>query len=133
MMLRENSSRERLFFSVAMAEMFRAVGRRYTPKATSEAGWYKQNSWTIEEEDAFKRWFARRAARELRLSRRLAEKAAACWVLNYGWRLQKAANSQERNPGESPGPLRPSLAVRRKFSRRKAGKTVTTNASTIQK
>jgi hypothetical protein len=81
------SKKEDKLLHTALREMFRPVGRRYSPKATSKPEWYSESAWTSEQQEQFGKWLAKLIRRELRHPAYKADREAGWFVFNYGWKV----------------------------------------------
>jgi hypothetical protein len=77
------------FLETALIEMFRRVGRKYSPQATSKFGWYNKSTWTSAEQREFRRWLTQLIRQELGYRVAIAKMAAGGFVLNYGWKVDE--------------------------------------------
>ena len=92
---------------IILREMCRRVGADFEKINFKEKGWFKNYSWSIDSEKAFKEWLitsllenkeTRKAllGTTAKLTKRKAKDAAAFFVFNYGWRyLQTNENDEE--------------------------------------
>jgi hypothetical protein len=83
------SKKEENFVGTALTEMFRRVGRKYSPKATSKPAWYCKSTWTSDEQQQYRRWLTQLIRRELKHRVSIAKMAAGGFVLNYGWKIDE--------------------------------------------
>jgi len=91
-------NKEEKFLNAALTEMFRLVGRKYSPKATSKPDWYCQSTWTSQEQNEFAKWLAELIRRELRRRAYRADREAAWFVMNYGWKVKDHRAARETAP-----------------------------------
>ena len=83
------SDKEKKFLQTALTEMFRRVGRKYSPRATSKPEWYCASTWTSQEQDHYRRWLTQLIRREFRYRVAVAKMEAGCFILNFGWKVDK--------------------------------------------
>jgi hypothetical protein len=81
--------KEKKILEAALTEMFRRVGRKYSPKATSKPHWYCVTTWTFREQAHYRRWLTQLIRREFRYRVPLAKMEAGCFILNFGWKVGK--------------------------------------------
>ena len=77
--------REEKFIAAALTEMFKRVGRKYSPEATSKLDWYFESTWTSQQEGEFRQWLAKLIRRKLRHPASKADREAGWFIFNYGW------------------------------------------------
>jgi len=82
-----SSKNEERFLDTALTEMFRRVGRKYSPQATAKPKWYDESTWTSREQAGFRRWLTQLFRLEFKHQVSLAKMAAGGFVLNYGWKV----------------------------------------------
>jgi hypothetical protein len=68
-----------------MEEMFRRVGARYSEKVCREDGWYRKRSWTMAQEEEFRKWMTDLIRRRHRWPKKTAQKEASWFLLMYSW------------------------------------------------
>lgn len=73
-------------FQECLDEMFRRVGIRYSKKFVGQIDWYRNKSWTENEEKSFKDWMVGLLRKKKRWTKRMSEKEAGWFVFNYGWK-----------------------------------------------
>jgi len=81
------SKKEKKFFDTALRKMFRLVGRKYSPQATSKPEWYYESTWTSKQQSEFRKWLSTLIRRELKYAAHKADWEAAWFVFNFGWRV----------------------------------------------
>jgi len=106
------SNKEEKFIDAALAEMFRLVDRKYSPKATSSPEWYYESTWTSQQQEQFREWLTKLIRRDLRHPAYKADRAADWFVFNYGWRVEEqriaqapapvTAGNRKKRPGIAP-------------------------------
>jgi hypothetical protein len=69
--------------------MFRRVGRKYSPKATSKPEWYCKSTWSSDEQQQYRRWLTQLIRREFGYRVAIAKMEAGWFILNYGWRVSE--------------------------------------------
>jgi len=69
--------------AIILTEMFKRVGLVYSPEFTKQDEWYRQHTWTQEEETDFKKWLVQYIKKN-KLNIR-AELEAGIFLLDYGW------------------------------------------------
>ncbi|MFA7219145.1 MAG: hypothetical protein WC119_01290 [Synergistaceae bacterium] len=71
---------------LCLKEMFMRVGENFpNENLTSKDKWYIMHSWTIEEEENFKRWMISCLRRSLRWTKERAMTETAMFLLQWGW------------------------------------------------
>lgn len=78
---------EELVFNKYLPEMFKRVGRSTdTIKTTiKEPSWFTSTKWTIEQENIFKIWLVSQLRKDIKLTKKAAEREADMFCLNFGW------------------------------------------------
>jgi len=80
-------SKTNKFFTNAINEMFKAVGfDGFDSEFAKQDGWYSKRAWTSEQRNKFKDWFIQSAKKDLRWSKRLAEREFAFFDFMWGWK-----------------------------------------------
>jgi hypothetical protein len=75
------------FFQKAIDEMFKRVGfAGFDSDFAKQDGWYSKKSWTPEQRNQFRDWFITSARKDLRWSKRLAEREFAFFDFMWGWK-----------------------------------------------
>jgi hypothetical protein len=78
------------FYLRALDEMFRRVGfEGYDEEFAKKPYWYIERSWSLEEDVNFTKWFTEEYRKTFRCPKYVAKGAAAMFVFNYGWKIQK--------------------------------------------
>lgn len=97
-----------------LRRMFREVGDTFSEERVRREGWWTENEWTREQEDAFADWLAdllvsnRRVRRDLmglhgKPDRWMAERAARSFILQYGWKLSEERVLNRENKEREDG------------------------------
>ena len=69
-----------------LKEMFLRVGETYPNEdLTNDPEWYILRSWTIEEENKFRKWMITYLRKKLRMSKKRAETETFWFLMMYGW------------------------------------------------
>ena len=78
-------------FDEVMLEMFEAVGEKFYSIKRSCKGdkWFTKHSWSMAEEKKFKAWLKAYLIRKLDVHETRAEKMAAMFLFDYGWKYSK--------------------------------------------
>jgi len=73
-------------FSRCLREMFYRVGEDYpNDDLTSNDEWYRLRSWSIKDEENFRKWMYKFVKYELRISKKRAEEMVIWFSMDYGW------------------------------------------------
>lgn len=78
-------------FDVVMAKMFEAVGAKFHSIKRSCRGdkWFTKHTWSSDQEKKFKVWLKAYLIRKLDVHEKRAEKMAAMFLFDYGWKYSK--------------------------------------------
>lgn len=77
------------FLKKALNEMFVNVGfDQYDENFVKQEEWYSKKTWTNEQSNAFKTWFIKQVRKELRFTKKVAEREYAMFDLMWGWKIQ---------------------------------------------
>lgn len=75
---------------LCLKEMFLRVGKEYVyEECQKDDKWYSRNSWTVEQENDFRKWMIRFLMKGMRWSKKVSEKETSYFILNYGWKRKK--------------------------------------------
>lgn len=76
-----------LIFEEIIPEMFRRVGKgeNCVKEVCSQHDWFMKETWTPEEEKSFKDWLVVTLRTKLKMTKKLAEREAGMFLLNWGW------------------------------------------------
>jgi hypothetical protein len=78
------------FHLKALDEMFRRVGfEGYDKEFTQQNHWFTKREWTLEEDVDFTKWMAEEYRKTFRSSKSEAKEVAGWFVFNYGWKIKK--------------------------------------------
>jgi hypothetical protein len=81
-----NSKKTESIFDFCIKEMFLRVGEKYPNKdLTEHTDWYMMRSWTIGEEEQFRRWMVSFLRKKNKWTIKRAEYEASFFIMNYGW------------------------------------------------
>lgn len=71
----------------ALREMFKRVGaeHEFSLKYCEQEDWYKKRTWTYAEEAEFRKWLVPYLAKEMRTSKKRADREASWFLLMWGW------------------------------------------------
>lgn len=69
-----------------LEEQFKAVGLEFDANLLEEPEWYLKHTWTAKQEREFIKWLSVYLKVKLHLPMQRAQKMAAMWNLNYGWK-----------------------------------------------
>ena len=73
-------------FNFCFKEMFLRVGLTYPDeKFTSNKEWFRQRSWTEEQEKDFQKWMVGYLRKKLKWNKKNAEWEVSLFLLSYGW------------------------------------------------
>lgn len=71
-------------------EMFLRVGEIYpNEELQKDKKWYMRHSWTVEQENNFRKWMIRFLMKGMRWSKKVSEKETSFFIFNYGWTTKK--------------------------------------------
>lgn len=73
------------FVEKVLRQMFRMVGRNYSPSIVGKPEWFLSSNWTAAQEARFKAYFVRNARKDLSWDKVFAARQADWFVLSYGW------------------------------------------------
>jgi hypothetical protein len=92
---------EKQFLRKILTRMFKTVGRKYSAKATAKPNWYDESSWSREQEAQYKAWLAKVIERELHYRPVAANRQAAWFILEYGWKVEETSPKRRRDAAQS--------------------------------
>jgi hypothetical protein len=73
-----------------LIEMFRRVGEKYPNKElTNNSEWYTMRSWTVKQEENFKKWMIRHLRVSGKFMKQEAIMMTSFFLLQYGWTTKK--------------------------------------------
>jgi hypothetical protein len=89
-----------LVFCEFLPEMFRRVGLPSSDinNLTKVPQWFLTKQWTTEDEEEFVKWLVQRLMYKMKMSRKLAEREARMFILNYGWVCSDGGHKQLELP-----------------------------------
>jgi len=101
---------EETFITTALTEMFKRVGRKYSPEATSQPEWFYESTWTSQQESEFRKWLKKLIIFKLRHPAYRADREAGWFVFDFGWRVVEqriarapaTAGKRKNRPGGVP-------------------------------
>lgn len=93
---------DELIFCELLPEMFKRVGLKNSDinDLTKVPQWFTTQKWTIEQEQDFTNWVARRLRSKLNMPVKQAEREAKMFLLNFGWSLEDRDKQLELDLGE---------------------------------
>jgi len=74
------------FLIKVLKKQFSLVKLKYSAEFVKKKEWYLKKSWNEETEKKFKDYFIAAARKDLKWSKRLANKEYLWFNLNYGWK-----------------------------------------------
>jgi hypothetical protein len=78
------------FLEKALNKMFQAIGmEKWDKEFTSKQDWYQQKTWTVEQREAYKKWFLKEIRTDLKLTKTSAEKEWSWFHLMWSWKEQE--------------------------------------------
>lgn len=83
------------FVVLALQKQHAMIGATYDPEACKNDGWYRQNTWTPEQRQEFRKWFVATAVNRLGQTEIRAETMFAMWDLGYGWSEKPSSSATE--------------------------------------
>jgi hypothetical protein len=86
-----NATRDTQFWRRILRKQFQAVGIpvRYIPRITKRKDWYRRCTWTVEQETKFKRWLVKEIRKYYPWNKRMCEREASWWLLDFGWKTRE--------------------------------------------
>lgn len=80
---------EQKFFDEILDNMFKAVGfDKFNEEFTKQEEWYKKKTWATKQQDNFRQCFIAKARKDLKWSKKTAEREYGWFNLNYGWKIK---------------------------------------------
>ena len=76
------------FLQKVLKKQFELVGEEYDLWEVKEREWYLKHSLTEKQEEVFHDWYANEVMKDLKLSKKQAEKEWQWWNFNYGWKRE---------------------------------------------
>jgi hypothetical protein len=89
---------EEIVITAALTEMFKRVGRKYSPEAISKPEWFYKSTWTSQQQEEFRQWLAKLIIRRLSYPAKKAGREAGWFIFNYGWRVVEQRIAQAPEP-----------------------------------
>jgi len=80
------SAADAILFDVILHKMFEAVGETYSHDFVAQKDWYHLRSWTEDQEKDFKSWMVAYMRKICHWSKKVAEREASWWLIQYGWK-----------------------------------------------
>ena len=75
--------------NIILAEMFKRVGREFSPAFIKEEDWFLQESWTHLEEASFKAWVVHLLKTKYHYTKARAENESTWILLHCGWKTKE--------------------------------------------
>lgn len=85
-------NKEEKFITKAKDQLFRAVGFDGFDQSFVDKfpyNWYRQKTWTEQQEQEFKKWFIVEYMKTFRHSKKYAQSEASWFLFSYGWKMKE--------------------------------------------
>ncbi len=82
--MRDRTSR----VDVILTKMFEMVDDVYSPSLNLVDDWYKNNTWSEEQQNEFRVWLIGYYRKEYKVTLREAKRNADMFIFNYGWSIK---------------------------------------------
>jgi hypothetical protein len=76
------------FLTKALDKMFTYVGfEKFDQTFTSQDDWFEKKTWSQSQSEEFKCWFINECKKDLKFTKKMAEKEHAWFDLKWGWKV----------------------------------------------
>ena len=78
------------FIEKALLKMFKAVGaeKEFSLDYCKKENWFTQYTWKADQVEKYKTWFLKNAMKDLRLTKKGAEREWSYFFLQWGWKQE---------------------------------------------
>lgn len=78
-----------------LTKQFDMVEAQYDEQQVKEPLWFMKHNWSEDKQNEFKLWLINYLNKAIRLPKKLCEKHAAMFILNYGWTTKDFGDSKD--------------------------------------
>lgn len=73
---------------ICLKEMFNRVGVEYSIDYCSKKGWCEKNTWTIDQEECFRKWLTDFIKKKTNYTKEYCREQASWFLLHNGWKTK---------------------------------------------